>query len=225
MKVKLMLGDCLERMKEIPDESVDMVLTSPPYNRKRNDKYNNYTDIIGDYIGFLKDSLDQCLRVCKGNVFFNIQKNSYQKRDVHKIMGMFSDKIIEVIIWHKSNPMPSPHLVNAYEYILVLSNNNVSLKPNEPYTPNHFTTPVFSANKYSKIHRAVMNPSVCEFIFKNFGHKGMTVLDPFMGVGTTGISCREFGCDFIGIEIDKKYFMIARERIKKPIQNKIFKNH
>ena len=74
---------------------------------------------------------------------------------------MFSEKIIEMIIWKKSNPMPNPHLINAYEYILVLSENNKSLKANETYTLNHFTTPVYSGNPYKKIHRAVMHPDAC----------------------------------------------------------------
>tara|TARA_Y100000310_G_C20350166_1_gene653949 strand:- start:45 stop:698 length:654 start_codon:yes stop_codon:yes gene_type:complete len=216
MGINLMLGDCFDRMREIPDDSVDVVLTSPPYNRKRNDKYNNHTDIVDDYVGFLKNSIEECMRVCCGNVFFNIQKNSYQRSDVHKIMGMFADNIIEVIIWHKSNPMPNPHVINSYEYILVLSDTNKSLKANETYTKNHFTTPVFSANPYKKIHRAVMHPRVCDFIFKNFCKGGSTVLDPFMGVGTTGVACHKYGLNFLGIELNEEYFNIAKDRIGKP---------
>jgi DNA modification methylase len=215
--MNLMQGDCLERMKEIESGSVDIVFTSPPYNRKRNDKYKNHTDIVEDYVGFLEKAINECLRVCSGNVFFNIQKNSYQRKDVHKIMGMFSDRIIEVIIWHKSNPMPNPHLINAYEYILVLSNTNKSLKANSTYTLNHFTTPVFSNNPYKKIHRAVMHPAACDFVLKNFGKAGDVVFDPFMGVGTTGVECAKFGMDFVGIELNEEYFSIAQTRIEEAI--------
>ena len=212
-EVKLIQGDCIEKMKDISDCSVDIVLTSPPYNRKRNDKYNNHTDIIKDYVGFLEKSIADCLRVCGGNVFYNIQKNSYQRKDVHKIMGMFSNKIIEVIIWHKSNPMPNSYLINAYEYILVLSNVNKSLRANNTYTLNHFTTPVYSNNPYKKIHRAVMHPKACEFIIKNFTNEGDVVFDPFMGVGTTGVVCKNLNRNFIGIELDETYFNIAKQRI------------
>ena len=170
--ITLIQGDCFEQMPKLETQSVDMVITSPPYNRKRNDKYNNHTDIKRDYVAFLEKSINECLRVCKGNVFFNLQKNTYNKQDVHKIMGMFSEKIIEVLIWKKSNPMPNPHLINAYEYILVLSENNKSLKANKTYTLD-------------------------------------TVLDPFMGVGTTGAVCKNRKRNFIGIELDKTYFEIC----------------
>ena len=207
--ITLIQGDCFEQMPKLEAQSVDMVITSPPYNRKRNDKYNNHTDIKRDYVAFLEKSINECLRVCKGNVFFNLQKNTYNKQDVHKIMGMFSDKIIEVLIWKKSNPMPNPHLINAYEYILVLSENNKSLKANKTYTLNHFTTPVYSGNPYKKIHRAVMHPDACAYMIDNFSKEGDTVLDPFMGVGTTGAVCKNRARNFIGIELDKTYFEIC----------------
>lgn len=207
--ITLIQGDCFEQMPKLEAQSVDMVITSPPYNRKRNDKYNNHTDIKRDYVAFLEKSINECLRVCKGNVFFNLQKNTYNKQDVHKIMGIFSDKIIEVLIWKKSNPMPNPHLINAYEYILVLSENNKSLKANKTYTLNHFTTPVYSGNPYKKIHRAVMHPDACAYMIDNFSKEGDTVLDPFMGVGTTGAVCKNRARNFIGIELDKTYFEIC----------------
>ena len=207
--ITLIQGDCFEQMPKLETQSVDMVITSPPYNRKRNDKYNNHTDIKRDYVAFLEKSINECLRVCKGNVFFNLQKNTYNKQDVHKIMGIFSDKIIEVLIWKKSNPMPNPHLINAYENILVLSENNKSLKANKTYTLNHFTTPVYSGNPYKKIHRAVMHPDACAYMIDNFSKEGDTVLDPFMGVGTTGAVCKNRARNFIGIELDKTYFEIC----------------
>ena len=212
--INLMQGDCFERMKDIPDDSVDIVLTSPPYNRKRNDKYNNHNDVVIDYYGFLKASIEDCLRVCKGNVFYNVQKNSYNMRDVHKIIGQFSSKIIEVIIWKKKNPMPNPHLINAYEYILVLSKYNKSLKANSTYTFNHFETGVYSKNPYKKIHRAVMHPEACEFVLFNFAKEGETIFDPFMGTGTTGVAAKQLGMGFVGIELDETYFNIAKERIE-----------
>tara|TARA_R100000935_G_C2777430_1_gene140246 strand:- start:55 stop:726 length:672 start_codon:yes stop_codon:yes gene_type:complete len=212
--INLMLGDCFEKIKEIKTDSIDMVVTSPPYNRKRNDKYNNHTDIVSNYVKFLETSINDCLRICNGNVFYNIQKNSYNKKDVHKIMGIFSEQIIEVLIWKKSNPMPNPHLINAYEYILVLSKNNKSLKANKTYTLNHFTTPVYSSNPHKKIHRAVMHPEAARFMLDNFGKKGDVVCDPFMGLGTTGVESVKAGMSFVGIEMNSDYFNIAKQQIE-----------
>tara|TARA_R110000751_G_scaffold16743_2_gene52669 strand:- start:221 stop:862 length:642 start_codon:yes stop_codon:yes gene_type:complete len=211
--INLLLGDCFSVLPSLEEDFADVVITSPPYNRKRNDKYNNHNDVVGDYVGFLERSINDCLRICKGNVFYNIQKNSYNKQDVHNIMGIFSKEIIEVLIWKKSNPMPNPHLINAYEYILVLSKNNKSLKANSTYTFNHFETPVFSNNPYKKIHRAVMHPKACEFMLTNFASKGDVVCDPFMGVGTTGVESLKASMSFVGVELDEAYFKIAEKRI------------
>ena len=81
-KIEIKQGDCLELMKDIPDKSIDISFTSPPYNRKRNDKYKFYNDTIDDYLSFLKSFTDELLRVTKGNVFVYIQKNYYYKCDV-----------------------------------------------------------------------------------------------------------------------------------------------
>jgi len=197
----------------MPDNEFDVVFTSPPYNRKRNDKYNNHTDIVDDYYEFLHNSVTDCLRVCRGNVFYNIQKNSYNRQDVHRLMGEFSSELIEVIIWHKSNPMPNPHVINAYEYILVFSSQNKSLKANKTYTKNHFTTPVYSANPNKHMHRAVMHPDVCNHVLGSFAQRGNSVLDPFMGMGTTGAICSLMGMDFTGIEKSFEYFQKASDRI------------
>lgn len=72
--IELINGDSLKLIKYIEDNSVDITFTSPPYNRKRNDKYKLYDDTIDDYFEFLCNITDQLLRVTKKYVFFNIQK-------------------------------------------------------------------------------------------------------------------------------------------------------
>tara|TARA_R100000734_G_C3304683_1_gene95193 strand:+ start:576 stop:1253 length:678 start_codon:yes stop_codon:yes gene_type:complete len=211
--INLIKGDCFQEMPKIKSQSVDMVVTSPPYNRKRNDKYENHTDKQNNYVMFLQKTISECLRICKGNIFLNVQKNTYNMKDVHKIIGLFADKIIEVIIWEKINPMPNPHLINAYEYIIVLSENNKSLKANTTYTFNHFKTPVYSDNPYQSIHRAVMHPYACSFLIDNFSKKNDIIFDPFMGVGTTGIISIKRNRSFVGIELDETYFKICQDQI------------
>ena len=74
-------------MKEMADKSVDISFTSPPYNRKRNDKYKNYDDDIADYYKFLCDFTDELLRITKKYIFINLQKNYYNKKDIFKYTG------------------------------------------------------------------------------------------------------------------------------------------
>lgn len=209
-KIEIKQGDCLELMKDIPDNSIDISFTSPPYNRKRNDKYKFYNDTIDDYLSFLKSFTDELLRVTKGNVFVNIQKNYYNKSEIFSYLGYYSDKICEVIIWEKTNPMPASgfNITNSYEMFIVFGK---SLKSNTTYTKNIISSSVNS--NMPKEHKAVMKQEVSDWFIEKFTKEGDVVLDCFMGLGTTAISCQKFNRDFIGIEIDKNYFSIAKERL------------
>lgn len=208
-EIQLIQGDCLRIMKNIPDNGVDIVFTSPPYNRKRNDKYDNYDDKIADYFGFLVEAIDEMIRVSRGNVYLNIQKNYYNKIDIFRLFGHYAKEICEVFIWEKSNPMPANgfNITNSYEFIIVFGD---KIKSNKTYTKNHITT---SVARMLKNHKAIMHLDISNFFISNFTKPGQTVLDPFMGTGTTGVSCRNLGRDFLGIELDREYMETADERI------------
>ena len=218
---QVICADCLVEMKDIPDKSVDMVFTSPPYNRKRNDKYSHYVDIIDDYYGWSCSVIHELLRVSRGNIFYNIQKNYYNKIDVFKLIGTYSAEICEIIIWEKSNPMPANgyNITNAYEFILVFGTN---LKSNKTYTKNHLTT---SVAKMLKEHRAIMHPDVAKFIISNFSQEGDIILDPFAGSGTTGLVCKMLNRNFILIEKEPKYIEIINSRLFKPTRSSEQEKH
>jgi site-specific DNA-methyltransferase (adenine-specific) len=212
MTSKLTQGDCLEIMKGLPDNSVDYTFTSPPYNRKRNDKYSNYDDHIQDYYTFNLDVINELLRITKKHVIYNIQTNYYNRQDVYKIIGTFCSKIVDIHIWEKTNPMPaSGHsITNAVEYFIILG--GASLKSNKTYTKNIISSSVNS--KMPKNHKAVMKQEIADYFIKNFTQENDTILDCFMGVGTTGVSCKNLNRNFIGYELDPEYFKIAQARIK-----------
>src|SRR5574344_1431285 len=90
--------DCFVGFKQLEDNSVDYVFTSPPYNRKRNDKYTLYDDKIVDYLSFLRTTIDESMRVSRRQVFINIQSTFYNKKDVYKIIGDYAEKIQQIII-------------------------------------------------------------------------------------------------------------------------------
>jgi DNA modification methylase len=205
--------DCLEFLSNIESNSIDHVFTSPPYNRKRNDKYDHYTDIKDDYFLWIKKVIKESIRVSRGYVFFNIQKTYYNKSDVFKIFGEFSNEIQEVLIWEKSNPMPANalNITNAYEFIFVFG--KAPLKANRTYTKNIITTSVHSS--MPKNHKAVMKPELSDWIISSFTKPGETIIDPFTGIGTTGISCVSNGRLFMGSELSDVYCKEANERINK----------
>ena len=209
--------DCLEGMEQMGDNEVDVVITSPPYNRKRNDKYSNYDDILSDedYKKLLYRVIENSMRISKTYVFFNIQKNYYNKEIVYELFAKYSKNIVETIIWGKNNPMPGAgnSITNSYEFIIVFSNKKTSLKSNTTYTKNLIMTNVYSKNPYKKIHKAVMNPEVAEFLIENFTQEGAIVFDPFTGVGTTAYESKIRNRKYLGFEINKEYCDIANGRL------------
>lgn len=207
--ISLYCGDCFNLLYKI---KCDIVFTSPPYNRKRNDKYKNYDDTIDDYFAFLVNFIESAQY--NKYLFLNIQTNFYNKQDVYKLIGKYYNKIQQIFIWEKSNPMHAQgySITNSYEYFLVFGNK--ALKSNYTYTKNILTTSVNSSTT-TKIHKAVMKQEVADWFIRNFTVDNDIVLDPFMGLGTTGISCKKYNRDFIGIEKNKQYYDIAMGRIKK----------
>tara|TARA_R110002020_G_scaffold214949_3_gene422113 strand:- start:1193 stop:1855 length:663 start_codon:yes stop_codon:yes gene_type:complete len=219
--MKLYNGDCLEVMKELPDNSVDYVLTSPPYNigRSRNTKsgqkakYEHFIDKNPNYFEWTVSIIDELFRVTKKHIFYNIQANWTNKKDVYKLIGHYSDKLIQNFIWTKEHSSPaSAHyaITNSVEYILGLSNEK-RIKGNQINSTNHIHTS--TRTKGLKDHNAVMHIDISDYFIENFTKENEIVLDPFMGSGTTGLSCVKYNRQFIGIELVPEYYEGAKERI------------
>ena len=210
--MELYRDDCLSKLKNFADKSIDITFTSPPYNRKRNDKYTNYDDTIKDYYLFLVETTDLLLAKTKRHVIINLQTNYYNRQDVYKFIGHYYNKIQNVIVWEKSNPLPANghNITNAFEYFFILG--DTAIKSNTTYTKNHITTSI--NNNITKIHKAVMKQEVADWFIEKFTKENDVILDCFMGLGTTGLSCIKYNRDFIGIELDEEYFNIAKERIE-----------
>jgi site-specific DNA-methyltransferase (adenine-specific) len=234
----LIHGDCLEKMKDIPDNSVDLILTSPPYNmnlRIRNGKYcsrqivkeistkyKNFNDNLpmDEYFEFNKKVLNECLRV-SDLVFYNIQFLTGNKPAFFKLLGEFHLKIKEFIVWDKVNAQPAigKNILNSqFEVLIVLQNS----KPES----RSFSTAQFDRGTLSNLwnikrgkkpagsHGAVFPLELAYKVINNFSSVGDMIVDPFVGVGTTGVACKDLNRRFIGIEIDKDYLDIATKRIE-----------
>lgn len=214
MMAEFILGDCFKVLDDFKKENrmFDYLFTSPPYNRKRNDKYENYDDNVDDYFKFLCDFTDKSMDVCTKGLFVNIAANFYNHVDVYKYMGTYAEKIQQNIIWVKTNPLPAAgnSITSSYEYFLYLSDS--PLKSNNTYTKNVISTSV-NTETTQDIHKAVMKQEVADWFIGNFTKSGDVILDCFMGTGTTGISCARFGRKFVGIEINPEYFELAKSRV------------
>ena len=236
--MNLINDDCLQAMKNMACNSVDMVLTSPPYNmnlRIRNGKYcsrqivkeistkyKNFDDNLpmDDYYQFNKSVLSECLRV-SGRVFYNVQILTGNKPALFRLMGDFHDKIKELIIWDKVNAQPAigRGVMNSrFEILLVLQN---STPESRSFSSAQFERGTLQnlwqikrGKKVNKNHGATFPVELAHKVIVNFSAAGDTILDPFMGSGTTGVACIESGREFIGIELDTDYFNDAKNRLR-----------
>ena len=224
----LILGDCLTEMKKMKDCSVDVIITSPPYNdsgstendkiNKRHYKYETFEN-REDWFEWQCECIDEMLRITKRHILYNIQPILNNKKDVYKIIGKYADKIDNILIWYKPNAQPQhyPHrIANFYEMVLILKGQKFDkLYITENGYNNVIVRNINSNHNYSDIHRAVMSESFCDELIHNFTLPKETVLDPFMGLATTGISCIKEKRDFIGIEIYEPYYKLAKERMQR----------
>lgn len=230
-------GDCRLLMKELKDNSIDLLITSPPYNmnlRIRNGrycsrqivkelttKYEGYDDnlTMEDYQKFLEGIIDESLRVAKMS-FINIQMLTGNKRALLSIMGKYNEYIKEIIIWDKVNAQPAigANVLNSqYEFIIVFSKDDAISRSFKNGTFNRGTlTNVWSVKRGKKIdssHGATFPEELIEKIILNFSKEGDVICDPMMGTGTTGLVSKKLKRGFIGFELLEKYFIIASKRI------------
>lgn len=202
--------DCFEYMSRVKENTFDYIVTSPPYNRKRNDKYQHFDDQNDNYFEFLNNVISELLRITKKTVFFNIAHNYYNRPDVLKIIGKYANDIKEIIIWEKTNPLPAQgtNITNAYEFFICFGERPQAKRT---YTKNIFKT---SIAKMPEEHKAVMHQDACNHIFDCFITKSSLIYDPFLGTGTTALSAHEHNCFFVGTEISERYYQISKERIE-----------
>jgi DNA modification methylase len=212
----LMQGDCLDRMKEIPDGGVDMVLTDIPYgsvNRQSNG-LRSLDKGKADVVTFdLNRFLFQCERVSKGYVVIFCGKEQFSH-----VYEYFATKkgTTRPLIWEKSNPSP----MNGQHIYLSGVEMAVWFKKSGHKTFNaHCKNSVFKhPNGRSKNHPTEKNINLWNEILKDCSSEHQTILDPCMGSGTTGVACSNLNRKFIGIELDAGYFKIAQERIEKALE-------
>ena len=233
--------DCLEVMDKMISENrkVDAIITSPPYNMCLRvhsgkymsrwgwketsghfcNKYDNYKDDLPmeKYFEFQDNFLHKALEL-SDLVFYNIQMITGNKVALFQLMGKYAEKIKEIIIWNKGYGQPAMQkgMMNSqFEFIIVFQNSKPYNRSFENYYFDRGTlSNVWDIKRERNKHiKAGFPKELVKRVLTNFVGDGKLILDPFMGSGTTGIVCKELGYDFIGIELDKEMFEIAKERL------------
>ena len=209
-------------LKDIPDKSVDLVVTDPPYDietsgagiYKQEDK-QYVKELVGMKDGFSEEILDELCRVLKK---INIYLFCSQKQ-IPLLLDYFVKKKgcnWNLLSWHKSNPIPvcgNKYLTDT-EFILFFREKGVKVYGSFDTKKTYYVTPLNQKDKKKYGHPTCKPEEIVRNLIINSSNEGDIVLDCFMGSGTTGAVSVGISRNFIGIEIEENYFKIAQDRIK-----------
>ena len=219
-------GDCLDLMKDIPDGSIDLIVTDPPYlieNTKAGGKSDLAKSIqnMNDQIqnnnltnGFNIKILDELVRVMK-KINIYIWCN-------HKQIPMYLDYFVkqkgcsfDILIWNKTNAMPlfNNKYLTDKEYCLYFRKSSYCNPQNYESAKTVFYQPINAKDKKKYGHPTIKPLNIIQTLMCNSSKEGDIILDPFLGSGTTAVAAVNTNRHYIGFELDEKYFDIACQRL------------
>lgn len=221
--------DAYKKIKELKDNSIDLVLIDPPYDiegiekERKIKKCSSYIDYcakktMSKISAFSKgidfSILDEFSRICKKlNLFIFCNKQL-----LFKLINYYIDDnyLKEVLIWHKTNvcPLTSGTFLPDIEYIFYVRERGVKLRGGYYEKKKVFETQTNIREKNIWQHPTIKPQEILMNLIKVSTDEKDIVLDCFMGTGSTGVASHKTNREFIGIEIDKKWFDIAQKRIK-----------
>ena len=219
--------DCVEGMKKMPDKSIDLVVTDPPYlietsgagiYKQADKQYVKELKDIKD--GFSTDVLDELCRVMKhiNCYFFCSQKQIIPLLD-YFVRGKKCNW--NLISWHKTNPVPAcgnKYLTDT-EFVLFFREKGVKIYGSFDTKRTWYATPLNQSDKKLYGHPTCKPLDIVQNFITNSSQEGELVFDPFIGSGTTAIAAIKEKRHYIGMELNKEYFDIAEDRIKKELSN------
>ncbi len=223
----LIKGDCVEGLKRIDNESIDLILTDIPYNISKSNNFKTMKDRTGrngiDFGEWDKDFdvniLSELPKLLKPNgsliIFCSIDQYHY----IHKLLSPYLE-LKDRLTWEKSNPMPrnrDRRYINNTEVFFWYVKKKAKWtfhRQNEKYDGSVLKYPSESGGGFKRYHPCQKNVNMLIELLKRHTNPNDIVLDPFMGSGSTGVACINTSRRFIGIEIDDTYFETAKKRIE-----------
>lgn len=214
--------DCLEGLKEIPEGSIDLIVTDPPYDINclsgggafGSDKRGYYGNLKSISEGISNDILDTLMPKMKAiNCYFWCNKNQ-----IRQLVDYFDDRgcSVDLLTWHKTNPVPTCN--NKYlsdtEYLIFAREKGVRLYGSYETKRKWYVSELNVKDKERYGHPTIKPLNIIKNLIINSSEGGGTVLDPFIGSGTTAVAAKLLGRHYIGFEIDPEYYDIACKRIE-----------
>jgi len=225
---KIHLGDAYSLIKLIPDKSIDLIVTDPPYLMKGvKPKQKAYSDLSKNIVsrdaelydanivdGFNLDILHEFIRVLK-------TINCYIWCNKAQIIGYLDFFVKEhkckfdILIWNKSNPVPAynHNYLTDKEYCLYFRKSSYCQPKDYIDAKTVFYEQINVADKRLFSHPTIKPLKFIKQLIRNSSNQGDLILDPFMGSGTTAIASLELSRNFLGFEHNPKYHAIATNRL------------
>ena len=228
---ELMKGDCLELMRELPGASVDLILCDLPYGTTRN-KWDSVIDLPALWAEYK--------RICRGAIVLTAQ-TPFDKVLGASNLSMLRYEWIwrkeagtgflnakksplkdheNVLVFYSKPPTYNPQMRLGFKPYKCTKGGETT-----NYNASGIVTTESGGERYpltvleyprdkSKVHPTQKPVALMEYMIRTYTNEGMIILDNCMGSGTTGVACANTGRKFIGIEMDEKYFEIAKSRVE-----------
>lgn len=225
MVLTLHNDDALKVLKTIPSESIDLIISDVPYpttSRGSSGTMGGYWK--GDMAKSGKifennsvkpsDYLPDLYRVLKDGTHCYIMINHINLIEMLNEATKVGFKFVKSLIWDKGNKICGRYYMNAYEYVLFFRKGR-DRPINNCGTSDILSIPVKKLKDKDghNLHDTEKPIELMKILIENSSDPGDTVLDPFMGIGSTGVACSQCNRNFIGCEIDEHYFSIAKMRM------------
>ena len=222
---KIINGDAIEFMKTLEDESVDLIVTDPPYKTTARGNPGNTGGMLKSKI-FMQGKVfkhnnvkpieyfPEFYRLLKDGSHCYVMTNHVNLQEMLNTATKCGFHFTKCLIWNKGNKIMGHYYMSQFEYILFFRKGK-GKRINKCGTPDILNVP----NKKTKgkdgknIHDTEKPVELMKILIENSSQEGELVLDPFLGVGAVGIACKELGRDYIGVELDENYYNIACSRI------------
>ena len=237
-EIKLIQGDCLEKMKDIPDKSVDMILCDLPYGTTacKWDTIIPFEPLWEQYKRIIKDNgaivLTASQPFTSALIMSNIKDFKYcwvwnkkafsnQMMAKHQPLRITEDVcVFNSKVYHPQDIIRVDRITKQGSKIT----DNIGGGIRKTEYKQEFTNYPKNLLEFSKdrpsTHPTQKPVALCEYLIKTYTNEGDLVLDNTMGSGTTGVACKNLNRNFIGIELDEKYFQIAKERIESSLKSR-----
>lgn len=223
---KIYNTDCLVGMKDIPNESIDLIVTDPPYRVTSKgtsgtmsgywtNEITNHGKIFKNNDIDIADYIDEFYRILKDRSHCYIMCNNLNLPHFFEVISKSTFNFVKLLVWDKCSKICGRYYMGQVEHIFLLRKGGD--KPINYCGTSDILSFKIKRDKYiggGNIHDSQKPIELFQTMIENSSQEGETILDPFIGSGTCAIACTRSNRRYLGYELDKKYYDIACKRIK-----------